>query len=415
MKVLVVGNGGREAAIAWKLAQSPKVHEVCITPPHPVATRLHPKITTSADYLAKEFHFAVVGPEIPLGEGLADQLRAAGVVTLGPSQKAAQLEISKAFAKDLMKKAGIPTAESQTVTGVAEAAHALEKITWSGVVVKVDGPAQGKGVVVCETKADALRAISAFCDGTLLGAKFDRFVLEERLSGPEISCFALCSGERFAMLDSARDHKRLLENDLGPNTGGMGTLSPVADFTQEETRFVADKVVAPLLETMSAEGHPFQGFLFVGLMRTPQGPKVLEFNVRLGDPEAQVLLPRLEDDLFDWLYGAARGELPAGAPSFSAQKAVHVVLAAPGYPGVDGQKIRLGDELQLPQLASPESIIFPAGVTTLGEKVISRGGRILGVTGLGATHDDARTRALQLIEQLAFEGSHFRRDIGGQL
>jgi phosphoribosylamine--glycine ligase len=415
MNVLIIGNGGREAALAWKIAQSNVVESVLISPLHPAATTLHAKIKTSETIPDKKFDLAVIGPEIPLGEGLADQLRVRGIPTVGPSQKAAQLEISKAFAKEAMLAAEIPTARSATFTTSAEARAFVDLCDWEGIVVKADGPAAGKGVVVAQDKKEALRAISGFFDGSWLGMKVNCLVLEEKLVGPEISVFALCAGEKFVWLDSARDHKRLKENDLGPNTGGMGTVSPVLDFNEKEKTFVKDHVFAPLLKLMVQRGTPFQGFLFAGLMRTKAGLKVLEFNVRMGDPETQVVLPRMTDDLVPWLIGCATNNFPKGSPVFSPEVCVHVVLAAPGYPGTEGEKVRLGDEVYWSPSVAKKYLSFPAGLTLKDDKWVTRGGRILGVTGIGMDLKEARTHALTKIEKFAFEGSQWRRDIGGSL
>lgn len=415
MKVLIVGNGGREAALAWKIAQSNLVETVLICPLHPAATTLHRKIKTTENIPDHHFDLAVIGPELPLGEGLADQLRARKIPTVGPSQKAAQLEISKSFAKEAMLSAEIPTARSATFTSSAEARAFVDLCDWEGVVVKADGPAAGKGVVVAQDKKEALRAISGFFDGTWLGIKVDCLVLEEKLQGPEISVFALCAGEKFVWLDSARDHKRLKENDLGPNTGGMGTVSPVLDFSESEKTFVKERVFAPLLKLMVKRGTPFQGFLFAGLMRTKMGLQVLEFNVRMGDPETQVVLPRMKDDLVPWLVGCATNNFPEGAPEFSQDVCVHIVLAAPGYPGTEGEKVRLGDEVNWSPSDAIKCHSFPAGLMLKEDKWVTRGGRILGVTGIGADLKTARTHALEIIEKFAFEGSQWRRDIGGPL
>lgn len=415
MKVLIIGNGGREAALAWKISQSNLIETVLISPLHPAATTLHTKIKTSEKIPEDKFDLAVIGPEIPLGEGLADQLRARGIPTVGPSQKAAQLEISKAYAKEAMHAAEIPTARSAIFNSNTEARAFVDLCDWEGVVVKADGPAAGKGVVVAQDKKEALRAISGFFDGSWLGMKVNCVVLEEKLEGPEISVFALCSSEKFVWLDSARDHKRLKENDLGPNTGGMGTVSPVLDFSEAEKTFVEERVFAPLLKLMVQRGIPFQGFLFAGLMRTKAGLKVLEFNVRMGDPETQVVLPRMKDDLVPWLVGCATNNFPNGSPLFSPDVCVHVVLAAPGYPGTEGEKVRLGDEVNWSASVAKKDLSFPAGLTLKDDKWVTRGGRILGVTGIGADLKEARTNALTKIEKYSFEGSQWRRDIGGPL
>lgn len=415
MKALVVGNGGREAALAWKLAQSPLIDEVYVTPVHPAATLLSPKIRSSSlkpEALCVEHSFGlcVVGPEVPLNEGITDRLRRLGVPTVGPTAAAAQLECSKHFAKEVMEAAGVPTARSASFIQASEAlsfvAHNPEFL-----VVKVDGPAAGKGVVVADSVEEAQRAIRGFFDGTTLDFKASMLVLEEKMAGPELSAFALCSGLDCVWLGEARDHKRLRDGDQGPNTGGMGTLSPVSDLTGEERSFILEKVFRPTLGEMQRRGTPFQGFLFAGIMRTPQGLKVLEFNTRLGDPETQVLLPLMEDDLVPTLLACAQGQTMQ-APRLSSRHALHVVLAAPGYPGTEGVPVQTGDSIQFHPFPSEDLLVFPAGLSLVGEEWISRAGRILGVTALGSSLEEAREKALAQIEKLSFPGAQWRRDIG---
>lgn len=418
MKVLVVGNGGREAALAWKIAQSHEVSEVWVTPHHPAACRLNAKIRSHKDLyeliLREQFQLAVIGPEIPLSEGVADELRAAGIPTVGPSAAAARLETSKVFAKDVMKVAGIATARAAEFTDAREAEAFVEMSDWAGIVVKADGPAQGKGVVVAQDKTEAIAALRGFFDGSWLGTKIPRVLLEEKIQGPELSVFALCHGLEFVNLGSARDHKRLKNNDQGPNTGGMGTVAPLTDISVTEQAFI-DGMFEDVLFEMHKRGTPFTGFLFAGLMRTESGLKVLEFNVRLGDPETQVLLPLVQDDLVPWLKGCATGKFPAGAPQFSNETAVHVVMAAPGYPGTEGQQVLLGHKVNWQAFPQEKMIVFPAGLTEQTGEWVSRGGRILGVTALGSSVSEARGRALGAIKEVAFTGAQWRTDIGGML
>lgn len=420
MKVLVVGSGGREAALAWKIAQSKEVSEVWVTPHHPAACRLDEKIRSSSFsiyelILREQFELAVIGPELPLSEGVADELRAAGILTVGPSAAAARLETSKVFAKDVMRAAGIATARAAEFSDVREAEAFIRLSDWAGVVVKADGPAQGKGVVVAQDKTEAIAAVRGFFDGSWLGSEIPRVLLEEKIQGPELSVFALCHGLSYVNLGSARDHKRLKNNDQGPNTGGMGTVAPLADISVAEQSFI-DGMFEDVLFEMHKRGTPFTGFLFAGLMRTESGLKVLEFNVRLGDPETQVLLPLLQDDLVPWLKGCATGVFPAGAPKFSTETAVHVVLAAPGYPGTEGQQVLLGHTVNWQAFPQENMIVFPAGLTLNGAGAwVSRGGRILGVTALGSTVSEARARALGALKEVAFTGAQWRTDIGGMV
>lgn len=417
MKVLVVGNGGREAALAWKVAQSTEVTEVWVTPHHPATCRLHKKIRSASFslyelILREQFQLAVIGPEVPLSEGVADELRAAGIPTVGPSAAAARLETSKVFAKDVMKAANIPTARSAEFSDVREATAFIEMNDWDGVVVKADGPAQGKGVVVAQDKIEAIAAVRGFFDGSWLGTKISHVLLEEKLSGPELSVFALCHGLNYVNLGSARDHKRLKNHDLGPNTGGMGTVAPLQDISVQEQSFI-DGMFEDVLFEMHKRGTPFTGFLFAGLMRTEAGLKVLEFNVRLGDPETQVLLPLLKDDFVPWLMGCATGNFPAGAITFTQDTAVHIVMAAPGYPGTEGQQVLLGHTVQWQAFPQEKMIVFPAGLTEKCGEWVSRGGRILGVTALGSSVEEARARALGIMKEVAFTGAQWRTDIGG--
>lgn len=415
MKVLVVGNGGREAALAWKLSQSSAVTDVIITPAHPGALQLSSKIQTSvlsAEALALEhgFALAVIGPEVPLSEGLADRLRALGIPTVGPSQGAAQLECSKDFAKMIMKAAGVPTAASESFTSVSDA-QAYVSAHPNHLVVKVDGPAQGKGVVVADSVPQAHSAIADFFSGATLGTPAEKLVIEEKMSGRELSAFALCAGEEFVWLGVARDHKRLRNCDQGPNTGGMGTVSPLQDFSALERHEIEERVFRPVLKEMIRRGTPFQGFLFAGLMRTSDGLKVLEFNVRLGDPETQVLLPLFEGDLFELLQKCAHNQLPSNLPS-PTRVAVHVVMAAPGYPGTEGVPVRLGEAVDWRPFPAEDIVIFPAGLAGHPGEWKSRGGRVMGITAIGNSLEDARTKAYREVKRFAFIGCQWREDIG---
>lgn len=421
MRFLVVGNGGREAAIAWKVAQSPLVTEVVITPAHPAATRLSTKIQTTTlapEALALEGRWdcAIIGPEVLLGAGLADQLRALSVPTVGPSALAARLETSKAFAKSVMEAAGVPTASWKSFTSRPEALAYIASLQ-SGAVVKVDAPAQGKGVVVANTAAEAARAVEGFFDGHILGHTVAKIVVEERLEGTELSAFALCAGDQLVWLGAARDHKRLRDGDLGPNTGGMGAFAPLPEVDAAEQEHICSKIFLPVLKEMKKRGEPFQGFLFAGLMRTAKGLQVLEFNVRLGDPETQVLLPLLQDDLVPILIAAAgnllnsQNEIKLRQQCFS----LHTVLAAPGYPGTDGQHIQKGQALPWNPFPEEGVIVFPAGLDGAGTEGVTYGGRILGVTAIASSLEKAHVLSLKHIEALAFAGSHWRTDIGRSL
>ncbi len=416
MNVLVVGNGGREAMLAWKLAQSPSVRAVHVTPAHPGACALDAKIATCdtdprALALEGKWDLAVIGPEAPLSAGLADELRALGIPTVGPSAVAARLEASKAWAKELMAKANVPTAGVTVVQDLESARAALAEHP-DRLVVKADGLAQGKGVVVANDAAEALRAVEGFLDGSYLGKSMAPLLLEEKLTGREVSAFALCRGTEFTWLGTARDHKRLRDGDQGPNTGGMGTVSPVEDFTEEDRLFVEERVFRPLLKTMSDAGCPFQGFLFAGLMRTPAGWRVIEFNVRMGDPETQVLVPLWKTDLAELLLKLVRGEaLPAEATLSG--HAAHVVMAAAGYPGTEGAPVRSGDRVEW-RPVTEGAFVVPAGLGRRDGEWVTRGGRVIGVTGTGLTPAAALARAYAEVSNVKFDGAQWRRDIGRQ-
>ena len=417
MNILIVGNGGREAALAWKLAQSNLATKIIITPSHPAAELMNPKIISSpltAEALAVEYQLAlaVIGPEVPLSEGLADRLRALGVATVGPSQAAAQLECSKDFAKQVMKSANVPTSMSESFTSPSDA-KAYVSAHPTHLVVKVDGPAQGKGVVVCDSIMEAHKAIDDFFSGATLGAAVEKLVIEEKMSGRELSAFALCAGEEFVWLGVARDHKRLRNCDQGPNTGGMGTVSPLKDFSSDERAAIEARIFRPVLNEMAKRGTPFQGFLFAGLMRTNEGLKVLEFNVRLGDPETQVLLPLFQGDLLPLLLDCAHNQLPKELLQATSQQcAVHVVVAAPGYPGTEGVALKLGDAIDWRPFPAEDVMIFPAGITGTSSNWKSRGGRIMGVTALGKDIEEARMKAYREVKRFAFSGCQWREDIG---
>jgi len=408
MRVLVVGNGGREAALALKLAQSTAVTEVLVTPMLPGCELLSPKIRTThvapeALALERPWELCIVGSENDLVNGLAQRLRQLGIPTIGPDPLPAQLETSKSFAKEVMRAAQIPTAAFQSFTELAAAkAHVA-----GPCVVKVDGPASGKGVVVCESLAGAHATLEAFFDGSWLGVPVEKVLIEEKMTGPEISAFYLCQEQDAVCLGEARDHKRLLTGDQGPNTGGMGTYSPVPDFTPTDREFVTTRIVKPLLLEMQKRGLGFHGFLFVGLMRTAAGLKVVEFNVRLGDPETQVLTHRWQGDLFEILRSAALG-LPIPEMSLSPKAVVHVVMAAEGYPGVGGCEIQKNVPVPWDPFPGRGVVVYPSGINRQGDAWVNRSGRVLGITA-----PDLRT-AISVAESQYFSGAQWRTDIGSQ-
>jgi phosphoribosylamine--glycine ligase len=345
----------------------------------------------------------VVGPEGPLADGVADQLEAAGVPTAGPSAAAAQLEASKTYTKDFLRRHSLPTAASESFDQPAPA-HAYVQ---GPCVVKADGLAAGKGVYVCDNADQAHQAIDALLLEGRQGDAGARILIEERLSGPEVSCLALCDGERAVPLIPARDHKRRFDGDQGPNTGGMGAFAPVPGLSSAFIPDIYRTILQPTVDGMAAEGTPFRGVLYAGMMLTPDGPKVLEYNVRFGDPECQPLMLMLAEDLLPWLHGAATGKLPDGGLTWHPGSACCVVMVAGGYPG----SVLKGAPIYGIPSPAPDRVVFQAGTRREGSSVVSNGGRVLGVTARGADLRDARQRAYNLCETIRFKTADYRRDI----
>jgi phosphoribosylamine--glycine ligase len=396
VKVLVVGSGAREHALAWRLAQSAGLTELHAAPGNPgIATlgNCHPVRADDADGLLSlaatiDVDLVVIGPEGPLVVGVADVLRRNGVAVFGPSAAAARIEGSKTFAKDVLRAAGIPTAETLAVARAP-------------CVVKADGLASGKGVFVCHTAAEldaALRAVTSFGN---------EIVIEELLEGEEASLFALSDGRRLLSLGAAQDFKRIRDGDLGPNTGGMGAYAPVPGL--DDVANLVETIHQPVIDELARRGAPFVGCLFAGLILTADGPKVLEFNARFGDPETQVLMPRLDGDLLAALAGAAGGDLSGVSLATTDDAAVTVVLAAPDYPdrsdyagvAIDG----------LAEAEASGALVFHSGTAARNGRVVTNGGRILSVTAVGPTLGDARDRAYRAVDLVSFEGAQFRSDI----
>jgi len=417
MRILVVGGGGREHALAWKIAQSPLVEELWCAPGNPGIARVAKLLPVRADdveALAAEARrlrvdLVVVGPEAPLVLGLADRLARDGVPVFGPSAAAAEIEGSKAFAKDVMLAAGIPTAGHGTFDA-PEPALAFARARGGRVVVKADGLAAGKGVVVAGSLAEAERAISDMLVGRIHGTAGERVVVEELLEGREASVIALADGARVRLLPAAQDHKRVGDGDQGPNTGGMGAFSPAPQVTPAVAREVEERVLLPALRELARRGRPFRGALYAGVMLTPAGLRVLEFNARLGDPETQPLLMRLRGDLVPALLAAARGDLSDVRLDVDPRPAVGVVLAAEGYPA----KPATGDVLDgLGGPFDPEVQVFHAGTAAGPDgRVVSSGGRVLTVCALGEDLAAARGRAYAALGTIRLRGGHYRKDIG---
>jgi len=416
MKVLVIGGGGREHALAWKLAQSPKVQKVFVAPGNAgtdadplldnVALTDHQQLADFA--VAEKIALTVVGPEAALADGIVDRFRARGLRIFGPTQAAARLESSKAYAKDFMKRHRIPTAAFSAFDDAA-AAHAFVDAEGAPIVVKADGLAAGKGVVVAMTPAEAHAAIDAMLDGTH-GAKV---VIERYLDGEEASFIVLCDGRNVLPLATSQDHKRLRDGDTGPNTGGMGAYSPAPVVTPNVHARVMHEIILPTVAGMAADGVPFSGFLYAGLMIDAHGePRTIEFNCRLGDPEAQVLMLRLKSDLFDVLMhataGGQHGTLDEIELQWDRHTALGVVMAAHGYPGAP----RGGDRITgLPPNTS-DSMVFHAGTALQDGHAVTAGGRVLCVTALGDSVKVAQQRAYQLVQEIHFDGAQYRHDIG---
>lgn len=426
MKVLIVGSGGREHTLAWKIAQSPRVAEVICVPGNP-GTAGEPKVRNRAASIGdleavvaiaveEEISLAIIGPEAPLVAGMADKLRAAGIDTIGPGADGARLEGSKAFAKEVMVSAGVPTAAYAEVRSEDDVHRACDAFADNdaieALVVKADGLAAGKGVVVCEGIEDARAEALRFLRERPFGDASDVIVLEERLDGIEASYIVLAEGERFLAFPVAQDHKRLLDGDQGPNTGGMGAYTPASFISDELDAQIRESIVAPTLREIARRGMDFRGFLFVGVMLSSRGPRVLEFNTRLGDPETQVLLTSLRGDIVPALVEAAQGRLKQKRFGEAGPSAV-VVMASEGYPASP----RTGDVISGLDDANavPGVRVLHAGTRQEGENIVTAGGRVLGVTAEGDTVDEALARAYEAASKISFDGAQYRRDIGYQV
>ncbi|MFA6237658.1 MAG: phosphoribosylamine--glycine ligase [Bacteriovorax sp.] len=426
--VLVIGSGGREHAIAYKLSQSGLVNSVYVAPGNPGMMKssskiktVNIKVTDPAGLLSfamkEKIDFTFVGPEVALSLGVVDLFREQNLLIIGPTKAASMLESSKAFAKKIMMEANVPTAGYKEFKNSNEAISYIHSSPFEKMVVKCDGLAAGKGVIVCSTKNEAIHAVNAFMNDSLLGENIDHIIIEDFLEGIEVSAFALCNsnGDSHMFLGTACDHKRLRDGDHGPNTGGMGVFSPAPLFSDEDEAWINTHVFSPMLKTMKKNGTPFSGILFAGLMKTKSGWSVLEFNVRLGDPETQVLLPLIDEDLFPAFLSAAKGELEKyAAPKKKKLAGVHVVMAALGYPGTEGIKIRSGDKIVIDQQFSTlkNDYLFFAGVDIADDQLVTSGGRVLGVTALRENFTEARKSAYELVSSIHFEGAQYRTDIG---
>jgi len=417
MKILVVGSGGREHALAWKLAQSERVQMVYVAPGNGGTARdvrlenvPITDLVQLADFVEQEhIGLTVVGPEVPLAAGIVNLFRARGLKVFGPTKEAAQLESSKDFAKAFMKRHGIPTAEYETFAD-AKAAHAFVDKTGAPIVIKADGLAAGKGVMVAMTLEEAHAAVDHMLSDNAFGDAGARIVIEEFLSGEEASFIVMCDGKNVLPLATSQDHKRLLDNDQGPNTGGMGAYSPAPIVTPAMHARVMREIIMPTIQGMAKDGIQFTGFLYAGLMIDAAGnPKTLEFNCRMGDPETQPIMARLKTDLLGVMEHAVNGTLDQVELEWDRRTAVGVVLAAAGYPDAP----RKGDHIHGIPAETPDSVTFHAGTTDDADgKLVTSGGRVLCVVGLGDNVKMAQKQAYDAVDKIGFEGVQFRRDIG---
>ena len=463
MKLLLIGSGGREHALLWKLKQNPRITECYVAPGNAGTGKMAINVPIEATNIAGLLQFAqekkidltVVGPDDPLAAGIVDQFQEAGLRIFGPTAVAARFEASKSFAKDFMKRHGIPTAASETFTSSKEAADYARRAKYP-LVVKADGLALGKGVIIAQSAEEALTAIKEMMVEKVFGVAGETVVIEEFLTGPECSLHALIDGKNYLLFPDARDHKRALDGDQGLNTGGMGTISPsgllhhstadahccvapvLAPSSMNDTLSrcaleapgtaspaanaakglvvrksmrvrLHEEIFVPFLRGLAVEKIKFQGMLFPGLMITKDGPKVLEFNARFGDPETQVLMRRLQSDLLELIEATIDGKLDTVSPWWDQRPAVCVVLASGGYPGpIEKGKMITG----LESVADHDIVTFHAGTKQVEENIVTNGGRVLGVTALGSTQEEARKAAYAAADQIQFEGKQFRRDIG---
>jgi len=424
---LVLGSGGREHALAWRLSQCSSVGKVHLLPgnggtctapltSHAIPVK-GPAFMEVIDFCKKEaVDLVVVGPEVMLDEGIADALTAAGIPCFGPSKQAAQIESSKIFCKDLMARHKVPTAEYKSFKGAESLEAALKYVDEAPfmVVVKASGLAAGKGVIVPSSREEAKQAVRDFLEKGTMGEAGKEIVLEELMTGVECSVFACCDGKTFAVLPPAQDHKRIFDNDQGPNTGGMGAFAPTPFVTPELMKQINEEILKPTVEGMAADGHPFIGCLFAGLMLTDRGPRVIEFNARFGDPETEAIMTLIDSDLYEMLEGCAKGTLdPSKVKCKENTGSVTVVMASSGYPG----KYEVGKPISGLEEAGAASgvVVFHAGTKAADGSILTSGGRVLAVTAVGSGLLEAKEKAYAAVSKISFEGAYFRKDIGGNL
>lgn len=418
MKVAVIGGGGREHTLAWKLAQSPSVDKLYAIPGSAAMSEVAQCVDIAlsdldaiTDYAQKEgIDMLVVGPEVPLTEGLADLAQSKGLAVFGPNKAAAQMEGSKVFAKNLMKKYHVPTAAYASFTD-GDAAKAYIKEQGVPIVVKADGLAAGKGVVVAQTEAEAIEAVNAMMEDHIFGASGGRIVIEECMVGEEASLLAFVDGKTIVPMISAQDHKRIFDNDEGPNTGGMGAYAPAPVVTLEIRKEVEEKILKPVVDGLKQEGITYQGCLYAGLMITADGPKVVEFNCRFGDPETQAVLPLLDGDLAQIMYACAKGTLTADMVHWKDAAACCVIMASAGYPASSHK----GDVISgLDAVDKEDVMVFHSGTAKKDDQYVTNGGRVLGVTAIAPDLKSAIEKAYDNVKRIHFDGQQVRSDIGAK-
>jgi len=419
MKVLVIGSGGREHTLVWKISQSPKVDKIYCAPGNAGIAELAECIDITTDdinglagfALSDQIDLTVVGPELPLVEGIVDLFESRDLRIFGPSRQAALLEGSKVFSKEIMLKYGVPTAGAEIFSSFKKAKDYVQA-KGAPLVVKADGLAGGKGAMVCHTLDEALKAIEAIMQKKIFGESGKRILVEDCLFGEETSFIVFTDGENIVPMASSQDHKRIYDGDKGPNTGGMGAYSPAPMITPDLSEKIMQEIIRPVIDGLASEGKRYKGVLYAGLIITDEGPKVIEFNVRCGDPESQAVIPRLKNDLIDIINDIIDGRLSARSLDWDERPCVCIVCASDGYPG-SYQKGKLISGLQEFNNAK-DIILFHAGTKLSGQEIITDGGRVLGVTALGKDIKETIDKAYQAIEKIDFEGMYYRKDIGYQ-